>query len=127
MHDLILALPEGYDTVVGEGGGRLSGGQRQRLAIARALLRQPAILLLDEATSALDAGTEASITATLETLRQRHTIIQVTHRLATITTTDCIFCPGARRPGRARDSYRPPGPAGGVCVALAQAKWSCGQ
>ncbi|MGE3536267.1 MAG: ATP-binding cassette domain-containing protein [Candidatus Tectimicrobiota bacterium] len=91
IHELILTLPEGYDTVVGEGGSRLSGGQRQRLAIARALLRRPAILLLDEATSALDAGTEASITATLESLRQRHTIIQVTHRLAAITTADRIF------------------------------------
>jgi ATP-binding cassette subfamily B protein len=91
MHDLIMALPEGYDTMVGEGGGHLSGGQRQRLAIARALLRQPGILLLDEATSALDAGTEASITATLDALRQRHTIIQVTHRLAAVSTADCIF------------------------------------
>jgi ATP-binding cassette subfamily B protein len=86
-----MSLPEGYDTVVGEGGGRLSGGQRQRLAIARVLIRQPAILVLDEATAALDAGTEAAILATLERLRQHHTIIQVTHRLAGITTADGIF------------------------------------
>jgi ATP-binding cassette subfamily B protein len=91
IHDFILTLPEGYDTAVGERGGRLSGGQRQRLAIARALLRNPAVLLLDEATSALDPQTEASIQATLGRISAGLTTIAVTHRLAQAAQSDHIF------------------------------------
>ena len=91
IHDFVLGQPEGYDTMVGERGGMLSGGQRQRLAIARAILRDPAILVLDEATSALDPGTEAAINATLERVAKGRTTITVTHRLAIATTADRIF------------------------------------
>jgi len=91
MHDMIMAMPEGYETVVGERGGKLSGGQRQRLAIARAILRNPALLLLDEATSALDPRTEAAINKTLERLSRGRTTISVTHRLSSITHADCLY------------------------------------
>jgi ATP-binding cassette subfamily B protein len=91
MHDLIMAMPDGYDTPVGERGGRLSGGQRQRVAIARALLRDPRVLVLDEATSALDPATEASINRTLERAAKGRTVVSVTHRLAAIVNADRIF------------------------------------
>ncbi|TMM19437.1 MAG: ATP-binding cassette domain-containing protein [Actinobacteria bacterium] len=91
LHDFVTTLPRGYATLVGERGGRLSGGQRQRLAIARALLRDPAILLLDEATSALDPRTERLIADTLERVGQGRTTIAVTHRLTSIVDYDRIF------------------------------------
>ena len=91
IHDFILTLPDGYDTPVGERGGRLSGGQRQRIAIARALLRKPAVLLLDEATSALDAQTESQIQATLLAVSGGMTTVAVTHRLAQAAQADYIF------------------------------------
>ena len=91
LHDFVEALPRGYDTLVGERGGRLSGGQRQRLAIARALLRNPRILVLDEATSALDPRTERLIADTLERVSEGRTTIAVTHRLTSITNYDQIF------------------------------------
>jgi ATP-binding cassette, subfamily B, bacterial len=91
VHDVIALLPEGYDTLAGERGGRLSGGQRQRVALARALLRKPSILILDEATSALDPGTEAAILNTLERLRAHHTIVSVTHRLNSVAGADRIL------------------------------------
>jgi ATP-binding cassette subfamily B protein len=90
IHDAILALPEGYDTQVGELGGRLSGGQRQRVAIARAVLRDPAVIVLDEATSALDPATEAAINATLDRLAVGRMVVLVTHRLATARGADRI-------------------------------------
>ena len=90
IHDFILTLPQGYDTVVGERGGRLSGGQRQRIALARAILREPAILILDEATSALDPATEAGIQRTLEHLARDRTMISVTHRLSSAVSADTI-------------------------------------
>lgn len=90
IHDVIMAMPNTYDTIVGERGGKLSGGQRQRISIARAMLRDPKILILDEATSALDPGTEASINATLDRVGRGRTIIQVTHRLASIANVDKI-------------------------------------
>jgi len=91
IHDLIVSLPQGYDTPTGELGGLLSGGQRQRIAIARAILREPTILILDEATSALDPATEAAIIATLERLARKRTVLVVTHRLAAIQRADRIF------------------------------------
>ncbi|MFP3905729.1 MAG: ABC transporter transmembrane domain-containing protein [Acidimicrobiales bacterium] len=91
IHDTIMELPNGYDTLVGERGGRLSGGQRQRVAIARAIVRNPAILVLDEATSALDPRTERQIAATLEELSEGRTTVAVTHRLASVVDYDQVF------------------------------------
>jgi ATP-binding cassette subfamily B protein len=91
IHDMILAMPQGYDSPVGERGSLLSGGQRQRLAIARALLRNPRILFLDEATSALDPGTEIAINATVDRIARGRTVLRVTHRLASVVNLDRIF------------------------------------
>jgi len=97
IHDVIAALPDGYDARLGENGCRLSGGQRQRLAIARALVRNPAVLLLDEATSALDAGNEALVTTTLARVAGGRTTIALTHRLAQAMHADMIFVLDAGR------------------------------
>jgi ATP-binding cassette subfamily B protein len=83
-HDFIAALPESYDTVVGERGQKLSGGQRQRLSIARAIVRDPAILVLDEATSAVDNETEAAIQRSLEHVARDRTTLVIAHRLSTV-------------------------------------------
>lgn len=91
IHDLVLRLPQGYDTVVGERGSRLSGGQRQRVAIARAIIRNPTVLLLDEATSALDPQTESAINETLNRLAKGRTTVSVTHRLASVVNADQIY------------------------------------
>ncbi|SHN36847.1 ABC transporter transmembrane domain-containing protein [Cryptosporangium aurantiacum] len=91
LHEYITTLPRGYDTPVGERGVRLSGGQRQRLALARALLRDPAVLLLDEATSALDPRTERLVAETLESVSSGRTLIAVTHRLTSIVDYDQIY------------------------------------
>lgn len=90
IHDTIMAWPEGYDTPVLQEGGTLSGGERQRLSIARALLRRPALLLLDEVTAALDPAAEADINRLLLELRGKHTLVSVTHRLASAEQADCI-------------------------------------
>ncbi len=90
IHELIVSLPEGYDTVVGERGYRFSGGEKQRMAIARTILRNPPILVLDEATSALDTQTERLVQAALERLEEGRTTIAIAHRLSTVRDADQI-------------------------------------
>jgi len=91
IHDRILELSDGYDTVVGERGYRMSGGEKQRLAIARVILKDPRVLILDEATSALDTTSERLVQAALEPLMANRTTIAIAHRLSTIIAADVIF------------------------------------
>ncbi|WP_019327419.1 ABC transporter ATP-binding protein [Streptomyces sp. TOR3209] len=90
IHDHIAALPDGYDTVVGERGHRFSGGEKQRLAIARTILRDPPVLVLDEATSALDTRTEAAVQEAIDALSADRTTITIAHRLSTVRDADRI-------------------------------------
>ncbi|MFF6862604.1 ABC transporter ATP-binding protein [Streptomyces ardesiacus] len=90
IHDHIAALPDGYDTVVGERGHRFSGGEKQRLAIARTILRDPPVLVLDEATSALDTRTEAAVQGAIDALSANRTTITIAHRLSTVRDADLI-------------------------------------
>lgn len=91
IHDLIMSLPDGYDTIVGERGYRMSGGEKQRLAIARVLLKQPAIVILDEATSHLDSESEYAIQRALDTALHGRTAVVIAHRLSTIVNADRIL------------------------------------
>ena len=90
-HGFIMDLPDGYDTVLGEGGGALSQGQRQLLSFARAVLTDPRILILDEATSNIDTRTEAIIQQALATLLEGRTSVVIAHRLSTIRNADLIL------------------------------------
>ncbi|GGV71292.1 ABC transporter ATP-binding protein [Streptomyces massasporeus] len=90
IHDHIAALPDGYDTVVGERGHRFSGGEKQRLAIARTILRDPPVLILDEATSALDTRTEAAVQDAIDALSANRTTLTIAHRLSTVRGADQI-------------------------------------
>ena len=101
-HDFVEALPDGYDTIVGERGQKLSGGQRQRLTIARAILRDPAILVLDEATSAVDNETEAAIQRSLAHVSADRTTIVIAHRLSTVRHAHRIHVLEAGRDHRGR-------------------------
>ena len=91
IHDFIVSMPEGYDTVVGNRGLKLSGGEKQRLSLARVILKDPKILILDEATSALDSISENAIQDALEKLMAGRTSIVIAHRLSTILKADCIL------------------------------------
>ncbi|MFE2110126.1 ABC transporter ATP-binding protein [Kitasatospora sp. NPDC059463] len=90
IHDTVAALPDGYDTLVGERGYRFSGGEKQRLALARTILRNPPVLILDEATSALDNSTERAVQEAIDTLAAGRTTITIAHRLSTVRAADQI-------------------------------------
>jgi ATP-binding cassette subfamily B protein len=91
VHDFVVALPDGYDTRVGERGLKLSGGEKQRVAIARTILKDPLILILDEATSALDTGTEQDIQTALRAVSRDRTTLVIAHRLSTVVDADEII------------------------------------
>ena len=90
-HDFIMALPEGYDTVIGEGGATLSGGEKQRIAIARAIMKDAPIIILDEATANVDPENEKELTEAIENLTKQKTIIMIAHRLKTVRNADQIL------------------------------------
>ena len=91
LEDFINSLPDGYDTIIGEGGINLSGGERQRLAIARALVQKTEIILFDEATSALDNETQANIKKAIDNMKNEYTILIIAHRLSTVIDCDRIL------------------------------------
>ncbi len=89
-HDFIMGLPDGYETVVGEGGATLSGGEKQRIAIARAIMKNAPIIILDEATANVDPENEKELTQAIENLTKEKTIIMIAHRLKTVRHADQI-------------------------------------
>lgn len=89
-HDFIMALPDGYETVIGEGGATLSGGEKQRIAIARAIMKDAPIIILDEATANVDPENEKELTEAIENLTRQKTIIMIAHRLKTVRNADQI-------------------------------------
>ena len=91
IHHVIAALPDGYDTVVGDRGYRLSGGEKQRMSIARMLLKDPSMVILDEATSSLDSENEAAVQEALAAALEGRTSLVIAHRLSTITSADQIL------------------------------------
>ena len=97
VHDLVMSMPDGYRTLVGERGLKLSGGEKQRVAIARTILKNPSIFLFDEATSALDSHTEREIQANLREVSQGRTTLIIAHRLSTIADADEIIVLGDGR------------------------------
>lgn len=96
IHDFIVSLPEGYETMIGAAGLSLSGGQKQRISLARALVRRSGLLLLDEATSSLDSETEARVQVALDATKGSRTMVVVAHRLATVQNADVIFVLGEK-------------------------------
>lgn len=90
-HDFIVALPNGYDTVIGEGGSTLSGGEKQRISIARAIIKDAPIVILDEATSSVDPENEQALLAAIEELTRNKTLISIAHRLSTVKNADKII------------------------------------
>jgi ATP-binding cassette subfamily B protein len=122
LEEMILAQPEGLDTIIGERGVKLSGGQKQRLAIARMFLKNPPILILDEATSALDTETELAIQQSLAELSEGRTTLVIAHRLATIKDADRIVVvteDGIAEQGRHEELLA----AGGIYSRLHQAQF----
>ena len=90
-HDFIMSLPEGYSTVIGEGGATLSGGEKQRISIARAILKDAPIIILDEATANVDPENEKELVKAIEELTRKKTIIMIAHRLKTVRNADEII------------------------------------
>ena len=90
-HDFIMKLPQGYETVIGEGGGSLSGGERQRLSIARAIMKDAPIIVLDEATANVDPENEEELMAAISELTREKTVILIAHRLKTVRHADQIL------------------------------------
>lgn len=90
-HDFIMTLPDGYDTLIGEGGASISGGERQRITIARAIIKDAPIIILDEATANVDPENESELVAAIEALTRDKTVIMIAHRLKTVRNADCIY------------------------------------